>query len=152
VLFYVLFVLYRSLYCLCVYVYCTVLYCTVLYCTVLYCTVLYCTVLQPPGGYPIVVKYISYHIISYHISYIISYHIIIYHTISYHIVSYHISYIINSARRFGKASCLPVHVRPSMTHEIPNRTAQCATCSLSVTVRSRTHNRLSVLSWNNALF
>jgi hypothetical protein len=45
VLFYVLFVLLRSVYCLCVNVYCTVLYCTVLYCTILYCTVLYCTVL-----------------------------------------------------------------------------------------------------------
>jgi hypothetical protein len=34
----------------------------------------------------------------------------------------------------------------------PVPTALCATCSLSVTVRNRTHNRLSVLTWNNALF
>ena len=40
VLFFVLFVLCRSLYCLCVYM---------------------CTVLLPPAGYPIAVKYISYH-------------------------------------------------------------------------------------------
>jgi hypothetical protein len=78
-----------------------------------------CTVLLPPGGNPIVVnKYISYHVMSYHIIiiyhimyhimyhiiYIISYHImyhityhmyhIMYHII-YHIISYHtISYII----------------------------------------------------------
>jgi hypothetical protein len=47
-----------------------------------------CTDLLPPGGYPIAVKYIiSYHIISYHISY---------HIISYHIISYYISYIVMS--------------------------------------------------------
>jgi hypothetical protein len=40
VLFYILFVLCRSLYCLCVYM---------------------CTELLPPGGYPIAVKYIIYH-------------------------------------------------------------------------------------------
>jgi len=64
-----------------------------------------CTALLPPGGYPIAVKYISYHtipyhiisyhviyhIIPYHISYIISYHIISCHII-YHIISYHIIY------------------------------------------------------------
>ena len=83
---------------------CSVYFCVVLCilcCSMyrLFCDVLcivcvfVCTVLLPPGGYPIVVKYIiSYHIISYHIiSYhIISYHIISYHIISYHIISYHI--------------------------------------------------------------
>jgi hypothetical protein len=62
--FYVLFVLCRSVYCANVYCtvlyytvrYCTVLYCTVLYCTVRYCTVLYCTVLLPPGDNPIAVN------------------------------------------------------------------------------------------------
>jgi len=52
------------------------------------------TVILPPAVYPTAVKYIIYHIISYHITYhIISYNIsyhIIYHTISYHI-SYHIT-------------------------------------------------------------
>jgi len=77
VLFYILFVSYRSMYYLCVNVYCT----------------------SAPGDNPIAVnKYIiSYHIVSYHISYHILYHISyhIYHTISYilsYIVSYHISY------------------------------------------------------------
>jgi len=50
-----------------------------------------CTVLLPPGVNPIVVKYISYYIVSY--SYHISYHI---HYISYHIyIIYHISYHIH---------------------------------------------------------
>jgi hypothetical protein len=44
-----------------------------------------CTEQLPPGGYPVAVKYIISHIISYHI---ISYHIISYHIISYHIISY----------------------------------------------------------------
>jgi len=81
VLFYVLFVLCRSLYFLCV------------------CM---CTELLPPGGYPIAVKYhiipyLSYNI-SYHINYIISYsihHIISYHTILYHIIYDSVSYIIS---------------------------------------------------------
>jgi len=63
-----------------------------------------CTVLLPPGGYPIAVKYISYHITSYIIYHIISYHIMSYHiipyhipyNISYHTVPYHISYCIIS--------------------------------------------------------
>jgi len=59
---YILFVLSRSLYCLCVYM---------------------CTVLLPPGGYPIAVKYISYHILSYSI---ISYRIVSYRILLYHII------------------------------------------------------------------
>jgi len=61
---------------------CCSMYC--LFCVVLCIVCVYmCTVLLPPGGYPIAVKYIIYHIIiSYHIS--ISYHI--YHII-YHIIS-----------------------------------------------------------------
>ena len=57
VVFYVLFVLYRAMYCLCVNVYCTVLYCTVLYCIALYCIV--GNVLLPPGDNQIAVN--KYH-------------------------------------------------------------------------------------------
>jgi len=74
VLFYVLFVLCCSMYCLRVNVHCT--------------TATVSTQLQLTN--------ISYHTISYHIiSYIISYHITSYHSyhiMSYHIISYHISY------------------------------------------------------------
>jgi len=67
------------------------------FCVVLCIVCVYmCTLLLPPSGYPIVVKYIIYHIISYHmsyhiISYIISYHIISYcHVMSYYVLSCHV--------------------------------------------------------------
>ena len=81
VLSYVLFVLCRSVYCVCV---------CVCKC-VLYCCHRVSTQLQLTD--------ISYHITSHHITYHISYHIISYHIISYHIISYHIiSYHIISYR------------------------------------------------------
>ena len=78
VLFYVLFVLCRSVYCLCVNVYCTT-----------------ATGFQPNCSNKYIISYhiiyhiISYHTISYHISHHISYHIP-YHIVSYHIISQHI--------------------------------------------------------------
>jgi hypothetical protein len=79
VLFYILFVLFYVLFVL-LYVYFVLLYaffvlfyvffCVVvcIFCVVLFTVCVYmCTEQLPPGGYPIAVKYMSYHIISYHI-------------------------------------------------------------------------------------
>ena len=84
------------------------------FCVVLCIVCVYmCTELLPTGDYQIAVKYIIYHIISYHhiIYHTISYHIIISYHISYHTISYHItSYII------------PYHI---ISYIIPYHTISC---------------------------
>jgi hypothetical protein len=90
--------------CCSVYFLCCSMYC--LSCEVLCIVCVYmCTELLPPGGYPIVVKYIiyaiylyimSHHIILYHIIYHFISHLIIYHIyiISHHIIHHIIYHII----------------------------------------------------------
>jgi hypothetical protein len=78
------------------------MYC--LFCVVLCTVCMYmCTVLLPPGGYPIAVKYIIYHIsylIHHHITLYMSYNIMSSHIVSYHIISYNII-VSTHYRRFG---------------------------------------------------
>ena len=129
--FYVLFVLCRSLYCLCVYAY----------------------LLLPPGDHPIAIKYISY-IITYHIILYIIYHIyhtiyIIYHIIPYHIV-YHIScHIIYHISYHIIYHIIPYHIVYHISYHIIYHISYYIIYHISYEIKSTMVNKLQLLAlWN----